>query len=475
MLFTVYWGKFIFVRYAYGGPELNKAVLERRRIIFAMAVPIMIQNIVQHVMILFDRGFLGNLDARYLAAVGNVMPIFNAFMFFTFSIGTGLTVLVAQNIGAKEYKKAQRFGESAFFFFSLLSVILFLIWFFGAESIFTLFGAQGDILSFASRYAHILSFLFLFLGIDVTAGGILMGIGITRPIMVFGIIKSLVNIVLDWALIFGRLGLPAMGLEGAALATVVATAIGALGILITSLVMRGLPFRLSKRALLRPDWHYFQHIWKVGLPSGLEGFLWSSGQLVIVYFLNQIDGMAIGVYSLVIGIQILALFVYQGFAKSAMTLVGQRWGEGDRKAALDTALHCQRLTLTVSIACGLLFLSFPAFLAGLFTKDAGVVARAVPLLRLSGVYIQFQAVNVIMGHAIRGTGDTKWMMYSQIFGTVFVIGVSYLLIFQAGLGLIGMYLTMIMDELSRGAVNTVRFLTGRNPFKKSVSFEAEAS
>lgn len=450
-------------------------VFQRRRIIFAMAVPIMVQSVVQHVMILIDRGFLGNLDARYLAAVGNVMPIFNMFMFFLFSMGTGLTILVAQNIGAKEYAKAQRFSESAFFFFSVLSVIIFLVWFFGAKAIFTLFGAHGDILSFASRYAHILSFLFLFLGIDITAAGIMQGIGITRPIMFFGIVKSVINIVLDWALIFGRLGLPAMGLEGAALATVIATAIGAVGILITSTVMRGLPFHLSKRALLKPDWHYFQHIWKMGLPSGMEGFLWSSGQLVIVYFLNQIDGMAIGVYSLVIGIQILSLFMYQGFAKAAMTLVGQRWGEGDRKAAKETAFHCQRLSLMVSVACGLLFVAFPGFLAGLFTKDAGVVARAVPLLRLSGVYIQFQAVNIIMGHAIRGTGDTKWMMYSQIFGTVFVIGVSYLLIFQAGLGLVGMYLTMTMDEMSRGAVNTVRFLQGRNPFKKNVSFEAEAS
>ena len=81
-----------------------------------------------------------------------------------------------------------------------------------------------------------------------------------------------------------------------------------------------------------------------------------------------------------------------------------------------------------------MFIGFPSYLAGLFTKDAAVIARAVPLLRLAGVYIQFQAVNVLMGHAIRGTGDTRWMMYSQIFGTVFVIGVSYLLIFQAGLG-----------------------------------------
>ena len=450
------------------------AIYKRRRIIFAMAVPIMVQSVVQHVMILFDRGFLGNLDARYLAAVGNVMPIFNAFMFFTFSLGTGLTVLVAQNIGAQKYQKAQRFSESAFFFFSIFTAVLFLIWFFGAEAIFTLFGAQGDILIFASKYAHILSFLFLFLGIDVTAAGILQGIGITRPIMVFGVIKSVINIVLDWALIFGKLGLPAMGLEGAALATVIATAVGAAGILITSLVMQGLPFHLSKRAIIKPDWHYFRHILKIGLPSGMEGFLWSSGQLVIVYFLNQIDGMAIGVYSLVIGIQILSLFIYMGFAKSAMTLVGQRWGEGDRQAAKDTALHCQRLSLIVSLSCALLFIGFPGFLAGLFTKDTSVIARAVPLLRLAGVYVQFQAVNIIMGHAIRGTGDTKWMMYSQIFGTVFVIGVSYVMIFQFGLGLIGMYLTMIMDELIRGAINTVRFLTGKNPFKKTVEQEAKA-
>ena len=445
-----------------------------RKQIFAIALPIMVQNIVQHLMILTDRAFLGNLNARYLSAIGNVLIPYNALTFFFFSAATGLTVLIAQNVGKGDYEKAKSYSQSSFFFATLFSAGMFLLWHLWAKEILMLFGAKGLILKDAVTYVRIISISLLFLGIETTVYSLLQGVGATRPSMVFGIVKSLLNVFLDWVMVFGKLGFPAMGLEGAALATLVSNIIGALGIFLAILLYKKLtfPVRLSKRALLRPKWQLYWEALKIGLPSGFESILWYTGQLVLVWLMNRIDPMAIGVYTTVNGIQGIALLIYNGYARAATTLVGQSWGRKDYTSAREIGFYSQRLAGWVTLTFAAVFLLFPQALISIFTKDAAMIQQSAALLRMAAVFINVQMVNVVMGSAIRGTGDTMWMCCSQIFGTVFVVGVSIYLMLGLSWGLVGMYLTMILDEGLRGWINLLRFSYGVNPFKKWLGWTA---
>lgn len=431
---------------------------------FAIALPIMVQNVVIHVQLLVDRAFLGNVDPRYLSAIGNVMIPYNALSFFFYSAATGLTVLIAQHIGRRDFAKAGRLAQASFFYSTVFSSLMFMLWFFFADAIFTLFGAKGQILADSVTFVRIISVSLIFMGIDVSMSSILQAAGQTRYIMVAGVIKSAANVILDWVLIYGKFGFPALGLEGAAIATMISNIAGSLFIFTIVLVKRELPFRLSKRAMIKPEWQLYWATLKVGLPSGFESLLWFAGQLVLLRLLNQLDGMAIGIYSLVNGIQSIALFVYNGFARASLTMVGQYWGEAKYQEARGIGLYCQKLALFVSIAIGLILLAVPHFLARLFTSDPAVIAQASPLLRLSSGFILCQVVNVVTGYSIRATGDTKWMLYSQIFGTAFVVGLSSFMIFGISLGLAGVYVVMIADEFLRGIFNFIRFYKGVNPF-----------
>lgn len=434
--------------------------------IFGIALPIIVQNIVMHMQLLIDRAFLGNLNARYLAALGNVMVPYETLLFFFFAAAGGLTILIAQNIGAKRIEDAQRLAESAFFFSTLFSSGLFLIWFFGARGIFSLLGASGTILNDAVAFVRVLSFGLIFIGIDVTAVSILQGTGNTKPIMIFGIAKNVINIILDWVLIYGHLGFPAMGFSGAATATVIAGVIGTSGLFLTVLLSTKLPFPLTHTALMAPRWRDYRQTMKLGLPSGLETLLYYCGLLVLLRFMNHVDSMAIGIFSLINGIQVIGVFIYLGFASASTTLVGQAWGGRNYREAKEIGLYCLRLSMAVTLCCSAIFLLFPRFLIGIFTSDIHVIERAVPLLRLIAFFINLDVINILMGHAIRATGDTKWMLCSQIFGTLFVIGLSSVMIFGFSMGLLGMYLIMILDELIRGGVNYLRFTKGGNPFAK---------
>lgn len=440
-------------------PELRA----RLGTIFAMALPIMVQNLVQHLQMVIDRAFLGNLDPVYLAAIGNVMTPYNAVGLFLVASSTGLTVLVAQNIGAKKLQEARDLSESSFVFTSVLSTLMFLFWLVGAEGIFTLLGAQGDIKEAASVYVRIMAVSLIFTGADVTAASVLQGAGFNLPIMVTGLLKNLLNILFDWLLIYGVGPFPALGLQGAAVATVISNVVGSLVLVLWTLRYKKLPFRFSLRALLKPRWVHFAKTMALGLPSGVESVLWFVGQLFLLRMINQINPLAAGIVSLVQGISLLALFVYLGFARAATTLVGQAWGARDSQQARKAALTCQNLGLGVSLVWTVVMLAFPEALCSLFTQDPQMVADSVPMLRLSAVFINFQAVNVIIGHSIRGTGDTKWMLYSQIFGTLFVIGASWVLIFPLNFGLAGLFITLILDEAGRGLVNYLKFLKASKP------------
>ena len=442
----------------------------QRNIIFAIALPITVQSVVTHVQLLVDRAFLGNVDARYLSAVGNVMIPYGALSFFFFSAATGLTVLLAQSIGRRDHAGAAKIGQASFFYSTLFSSLLFLLWFFAASPIFTLFGAKDEILTDAVTFVRIISVSLIFLGLEVSMSSILQAAGRTRLIMATGILKSLLNVALDWVLVFGNLGVPAMGLEGAAYATMISNILGALFIVAAALARKSLPFRLSKREMMKPEWQLYWSTLRIGLPSGFESLLWFAGQLVLMRLLNTLDPMAIGIYSLVSGIQAIALTIYRGFASASLTMVGQYWGDAKYAEARGIGLYCQKLATAVSVAIGITLLLFPHFLAGLFSHDADIIARAVPILRLSAAFILCQVVNVVTGQSIRATGDTKWMLYSQVFGTAFVVGMSSFMIFGLSLGLAGMYIVMILDEFLRGIVNFIRFYTGENPLAKFIPF-----
>ena len=436
---------------------------ERTKVVLAIALPITVQNLVMHLQLVIDRAFLGKLDERYLAAIGNVMIPYNAATMFLFSAATGLTILVAQKLGSGQKQKAGEYAEASFVYSSVFSSLIFFLWFFFADAIFSFLGADGQIKHDAVRFVKMLSFSLIFFGIDVTAVSILQGIGYTKPIMYGGILRTAVTIFLDWCLIFGNFGFPRMGLEGAAIATIAGNFVGMCVVLFAALKWKNLPFRYTASAILKPSWKEYRETLRLGLPTGFESLLWFAGQLVLVKMQNMLDPMAIGITSVVGSLQLLAVFAYMGFARAAVTLVGKKWGEGNHEELVKTGLYCQKLAFIVSLVWGAVMFFFGRELSHLFTDTASLVDRSAEILKLAAFFINVQVFNVVIGGAIRGTGDTRWMMYSQIVGTVFVIAVSYLTIFKLGMGLAGMYITMIADEGLRGFVNVMRFIKGRNP------------
>jgi len=437
--------------------------------IFRLALPLILQQLCLQLQIWIDRAMLGHVNAEFFSAIGNTTVPYHMVTSVITAICGGTAILVAQGIGAKDHRQVRETAECSFLGSSILSGIAFLFFLLCSEELFHLMGVRSPILEYSTAYIRILACSLLILGPAATATSILQGLGFTKIIMAAGIAGNLLNILLDWLLIFGKLGFPALGIEGAALATVIANFASAPLTILFVLRSSRMPVKLQLLRPLAGQLRRYRQVLSLGIPSGLEYALWNVGNLILVSFLNRLDIMAAGIYTLVFSIETVPLLIYMGFANAGLTLVGQETGANDPKQARRTGYLCLSFSLAICLVVAVLFRTYPRQLLFLFTDDASILETAAPYLVFVSWILFPKAVNSVIGLCIRGMGDTRWMLYTQIFGTLFMIIAGYFLILSTNLGLWGIFITLLADETLRGIANLLRFRFGR-PCRNDADF-----
>ena len=438
-------------------------MVSKSKQILKLALPLILQQLCLQLQIWIDRAMLGHVNTDFFSAIGNTsVPYYMATSIIT-AICSGTAILTAQNLGAGRKEEIGKIAQSSFLGSTLLSAATYLFFLFCSDALFRLMGVQGPILEYCTGYIRILSLSLLILGPAASAQAVLQGLGLTKHIMAAGILGNLLNIFLDWLLIFGHWGLPALGIEGAAWATVIANLVS--GALALYYVFHSpavpVPLRLSLR--LPDSLSAYRRVLRLGIPSGLEYCLWNFGNLILVSYLNRLDNAYAGIYTLVFSVETVPLLIYMGLSNAGLTLVGQQTGARSNRQAKQTGLLCLGFALLICLLTGILFYRFPMPLLRLFTDDPGTLALSAPYLQFVSWILFPKAVNNVIGLCIRGTGDTRWMLFTQIFGTGFMILGGYLLIIGSGFGLMGIFLTLLLDELLRSIANLARFCLSSGP------------
>ena len=430
--------------------------------ILQLALPLILQQLCLQMQLWIDPAMLGPVNAAYFSAIGNASMPYHMVLSTITAVCGGTAILTAQSIGAGDRNRVKEVAESSFLGSSVLSLLAFGFFLFFSDELFALMGVQPPILEFSLSYIRILSVSLIFMGISSTATGILQGLGFTKVIMAAGIAGNLLNILLDRVLIFGVPGIPAMGISGAALATVIANFLSALVLFVYVLRSSRMPVALRMPRDMGASLRQYRQVLKLGIPSGLEYALWNVGNVILVSFLNRVDAMAAGIYTLVFSVETVPLLIYMGFANAGLTLVGQQTGANDPRQAKRTGLTCLTFSLVICLVVAVIFRAFPRQILLCFTDDVSILDVSVPHLVFVSWILFPKAVNNVIGLCIRGMGDTRWMLYTQIFGSAVMILGGYLLILHFGLGLSGIFITLLADEGLRGIANLLRFLWGRS-------------
>lgn len=454
---------------------------------FRIALPIALSGMIMQVQMLIDTAFLARYTttlpdgsvlsgSEILSAVGNVFFPYIVTIALIWSIGTGVVVLVSQFLGADKPQDARTFALAGLKYNSLLSWLVYIFWLLFARKVFVALGVHQPILTLSLEYISFLSLELLYLGMSTSINSIFQGTANTKPEMFTGVFRSLLHIVLDYIFIFGHFGFPEMGVAGAGIASSLSGLIATMIMLAIFMKTSSLPFKVDFKSLVAAPIRPYLTVLRVGLPVGLEDMLWNFGNLILAYFLNLLSAEAVGIYRLVYQIEITPIFFYFGLARAVTTMVGQRTGQRDLPAARESGLIGTFYTVIFCFLFTGTFAFFPRQIISIFTSDMQLIEKAAPFLVITAFTMIPRAVNIISGNGIRGYGDTMWMLITQVFGIVFIISLSYILMFPAGLGMYGLFIGMFSDETVRCVINTIRFYRGETSiFHKAIVTEQETA
>ncbi|MBB5225470.1 MATE family efflux transporter [Treponema ruminis] len=425
--------------------------------LLAIAVPLILSNIINQLQMLIDRIFLGNANSLYMSVLGNAnSPIWTT-MSVCISIATGASILISQNVGAKNQENVEEYSGALLKFNNILPVMLFFLWGFGSVPVFRLMGVSENILPWCVDYARYSSPVFLLIGLGGSLMVIFQTSNHTKHLAIWSLLRSCLNIFFDWVLIFGRFGFPEMGVKGAALGTTLAEYLGALYMLVAYARSRKLSTRPKAPALKKAKFSSYLHSARLGINTALEDFCWNLGNLAIIRILNTINELAAGIFSIVFGVELLAVVVVGALGSGTLTLSSEAVGKGDAKQYKGVCLSAYSICFVIALIMVAASLAFPQEIISVFTKDERITTT-------SGIYLLFIAVNlfsksgnIIVGSGIRGSGDTKWMFCTQIFGTVFVISCASLFVFALHLGVSGVFFAVMADEFVRFIINLAKY------------------
>ncbi|MGN0603213.1 MAG: MATE family efflux transporter [Oscillospiraceae bacterium] len=423
-----------------------------------IAVPIMLSNVISQVQMIIDRIFLGQMNTLYMSALGNVTSPMWTTMSFCFTLAMGASILISQSVGAGDEQKVENYAASLIKWNNILPILLFFFWLFFGEYVYRAMGVSEDIMPMCLGYTKFFAPTFLIVGIESSFSVIMQTSNYTKPLVFYGIIRAGLNVLLDWVLIFGRFGFPELGIEGAAIATTIAEFGGCLfafAVIVNKPLKTKPPFKSIFSAPAKP----FLSSVGLGINAGLEDLAWNLGNLVIIRILNSIDVTAAGIYSIVFSVEVLAVVVIGAIGSGTMTLSGEAKGSGDIKQFSGVCKIAYILCAGVATLVLVICLSFPENILGLFTKDEGIIKSCGIYLMLVCLNLYGKSGNIIIGSGIRGSGNTRWMFFTQIFGTFFVIGCACLFVYALGFGMTGVFLAVIADEAVRAVINLLKLRT----------------
>jgi putative MATE family efflux protein len=403
---------------------------------------------------------VGHLGAEAIAAVGvgNQISWFFSSGFYAFSAGT--TTLVARYVGAGERPRAQVALTQAVAFVILLALVVSGVGILITPEILRLMGAEGTVLSLGIPFLRLLMAAQVFSSVNMCLGAALRGAGDTKtPFKVSGA-GAILNVCIIWLLVYGRFGLPSMGVLGAGWAVIVAQVLVMVVYMATYLRGRAV-LHLTFRGF-KPEIDTIRRLLFVGVPAALEQLFMSGGMTVFARIVITLGTEAYAAHQITANITNASYMTGFGFSLAATTLVGQCLGARKPEEADAYALSARRLGFFAMTALCVVFFFFGSTLVGFYSEDPTILSMGSAALKLAAFAQPAIGSYAILAGALRGAGDTRYPLYITFVGVWCVrITAAWILINTFPLGLSGIWIAVLFDSWTRALLVWLRFRTGR--------------
>ncbi|MEA1975225.1 MAG: MATE family efflux transporter [Bacillota bacterium] len=427
-----------------------------KKLILSLALPIMLNNLIQTIYNLTDIFFIGKLPGNKIASISFVWPI----IFFMLSFGLGISMagsgLISQYIGSNQEEKAKKLSGQIITFSIIFSIIFGIIGSIFSFEILSFMGAKGDLLIYADKYLEI-----MFLGMPTmfmmfAYNGIKNGEGDTFTPMIITLTSVILNIFLDPIFMFTF----NLGIKGAAIATVISRGIFGTFAIYTLFTKRNeLQLSLSD---LKVKKDLLQKLLQIGLPASIGQSTAALGFAVLNIFIVSFGEATLTAFTLGNRISSLIMMPAMGIGSALAPIVGQNIGANQisrAKKSIKTSVIMSTIFLVLG---GIVILYFSNSILLLFTTDKEIIKQGIPYVRLITLSLPLMGYFQILNGIFQGSGHTKSSMFLMI-GRLWILRIPIIIIFKnyTDLSYFGVWYAMILSNFITVLVGYIMYKTGK--------------
>lgn len=417
----------------------------------SLAGPIFVETLLVMMLGGVDTFMLSRHSDNSVAAVGVVNQLMNLIFLLFEVISLGTSILCSQYIGAGRRDKVIQVVGISLIFNLISGLLISLGLVFLAEDILVMMGLRPDLMNEGLPYMRIVGGFAFLQAISLSLSASLRSADKAKYPMYVSMVVNILNIIGNYTLIFGKFGMPALGVEGAAISTSFCRCV-AVAILLAVLFKKHIPS--FPKELFKPfPWGELRNLLKIGIPSAGEHMSYSLSQVVITYFINMISNQALATRTYVVNIVMFTYIFALAIAQGGAILIGHLVGMKKIKAAYTIGKRVMRLGVASSVSLSILTAIFGGHILAMLTDDPWIIATGASILWIEVMLENGRALNFFGVNALRSAGD---IYYPVIVGIIVmwaiqVVG-SYLFGITMGWGLIAMWAVFALDENTRGLI-----------------------
>jgi putative MATE family efflux protein len=445
---------------------LNKNSWQARmalvREVWRLALPVILTNLLQSLVDVIDIFMVGRLGPIAIAAVGMSSAIRMLVLVMLLSVAAGAMTLIAQARGGRDPERMSFVTRQAISSGVLLSLVLGVAGFLLARPLLTLVnsGGEPEAVEIGVRYLQILFLGTPFLVLNIVFNRLMQGAGDTvTPLVLTGSLNVL-NVIFNYIFMFGAGPIPALGVTGVAIGTVLSRGLGVLVVFVVIYSGRNV-IRLLPGSY-RPNWRMFADIFTIGIPSGLQGIFRNGSRLLVIGIVTSTEAGTYGAAALAIGFQVEALIFMPGLALNvaATSLVGQALGYWQPEEARRRGNTAIAIGLVVMTVLAIPIIAFAPAIIRLFDPSAHptLLRIGTSYFYINTVMLPLSAVAMVANGALRGAGDSMPGLISTAFTRTLVsVVLAYVLAFPVGLGSIGVWIALAIGIVLEAIYMAIRW------------------
>jgi len=435
--------------------KINMKLPDKHKKILKIALPAGVNSLLDMLQVITDLIMVGRISPFAVASVGlglqSLMLVFS--MLTLLHIGTN--ALLSRFIGASRIKRASM-GLSTLLQFALIfSLPIAILWYLLSSYIFIWFSTAPEVASLGADYMQILTLMMPFIFVKLVFVSALSASGDTKTPMYIKLISIAINVILNYILIFGHFGSPALGVLGAGLSTVIINILELIVYLILYLKGRMVytPYLYFSKSLLR-------RALKVGVPASIERTLTFSSFMLFTVIIAQYSTETLAGYQIGLRVEGLAFMPSLGFTIAGMTLMGQGLGAKRPQQAKDDVILVLRYTIGFVFIISLFMVLIPEKIVWLFTDDDRTIREASIYLMIVGISQIPLATQFVISGALRGAGDSRRTLKINLLSVWLIRIIPAFTLSYYFHSILWIYLAMIADTFVKATLLWIAFNRG---------------